>query len=121
MTLGYVEMAMIDSYGFGRIVIDGRLYTSDVIIFPDRVEDRWWRKEGHQLGVEDIEKVLQERPDVLVVGTGYSGLMKVLPETKERLASEGIQLIAENTRKACKTYNRLHESKRVAAALHLTC
>ncbi len=112
---------MIDSYGFGRIVIDGRRYASDVIIFPDRVEDRWWRKEGHQLSVEDIEEVLRERPEVLVVGTGYSGLMRILSETRERLASEGIQLIAENTQKACKTYNRLHKSKRVVAALHLTC
>jgi len=28
----------IDSYSFGRIVIDGQVYTSDVIIYPDRVD-----------------------------------------------------------------------------------
>lgn len=112
---------MIESYNFGRIVIDGKRYTSDVIIFPDRVKDGWWRKEGHRLYIEDIQEVLKEKPDILVVGTGYAGLMKIPPETRERLKSEGIQLIAENTRKACKTYNRLSKSRRVIAALHLTC
>jgi len=112
---------MIESYKFGQIVIDGKQYTSDVIIFSDRVKDSWWRKEGHRLSIEDIQDILKEKPDVLVVGTGYSGLMKILPETKERLKSEGIQLIAENTRKACETYNRLSKSRKVIAALHLTC
>ncbi len=112
---------MIDSYSFGRIVIDGKEYDADVIIFPHRVMDNWWRKEGHQLSVEDLERVFEEKPEVLVVGTGHSGLMRVLPETQERLKSEGIQLIAEKTRKACEIYNQLSKSKKVVAALHLTC
>ena len=28
---------MIDSYGFGVMVINGRRYTSDVIVFPEKV------------------------------------------------------------------------------------
>jgi len=113
---------MIDSYTFGRIVIDGREYTADVIVLPDRVKSGWWRKEGHQLCTEDIEAVLREGPEALVVGTGYYGLMKVLPETRERLKKEGIRLVAEKTKEACEAYNSLlRESKKAAAALHLTC
>ena len=112
---------MIESYKFGQIVIDGKKYTTDVIIFPDRVEEGWWRKEGHRLFIDDIQEILKERPEILVVGTGYAGLMKIPPETEERLKSEGIQLIAENTRKACKTYNQLSKSRNVIAAFHLTC
>ncbi|UCE15325.1 MAG: Mth938-like domain-containing protein [Candidatus Bathyarchaeota archaeon] len=113
---------MIDSYDFGQIVINGRRYTSDVIVFPDRVRDSWWRREGHQLHVKDIEEAVQEeKPEVLVVGTGHSGLMKVLPETEKYLKSKGIELIAQSTREACKTFNRIVKSKRVIAALHLTC
>jgi len=118
---GKREREMINSYSFGRIVIDGKQYDADVIIFPDRVEDDWWRREGHQLTTEDLKQVLKEKPEVLVVGTGYAGLMKVLPETREYLKSEGIQLIAEKTRKACEIYNQLSKYKRVIAALHLTC
>jgi hypothetical protein len=29
---------MIDAYHFGWMVVDGKAYTSDVIIFPDRVK-----------------------------------------------------------------------------------
>jgi len=112
---------MIDSYDFGRIVINGRTYTSDVIIFPNRVKDGWWRKEGHKLHVDDIEEAVREKPDVLVVGSGYSGLMAIPRETANYIRSSGIELIAENTRKATEIYNKLSRSRRVIAALHLTC
>jgi hypothetical protein len=39
----------IESYRFGEIVIDGRRYSNDVIIYPDRVDGKWWREEGHSL------------------------------------------------------------------------
>ena len=38
---------MIESYGFGRMKIDGVTYTSDLIIFADHVKSDWWRIEGH--------------------------------------------------------------------------
>ena len=112
---------MIDSYDFGKIVIDGKHYTSDVIIYPDRVDASWWRKKGHELHPEDLKEVVEEKPAVLVVGTGKWGLMEVLPETRDFLQSKGIKLIVEETDDACKTYNRLRDSERVIAALHLTC
>jgi len=116
-----MENKMIEFYDFGQIVIASKKYVGDLIIFPDRIQDRWWRKVGHQLCVGDIRDVVEEKPEVLVVGTGYSGLLRVLPETKDYLKSKGIELIAERTSKACETYNRLSKSRRVVAALHLTC
>jgi len=68
---------MIDSYDFGRIIINGKRYNSDLIVFSDKVRDGWWRKEGHRLDVEDLKDVLESKPEVLVVGTGYSGLMRI--------------------------------------------
>ncbi len=111
----------IDSYQFGQIVVSGQKYTSDVIIFPDRVRDNWWRKTGHQLCLEDITEVITENPEVLVVGTGASGLMKVLPEVERAVKTQGIKLIAEATAKACHIYNQLCQSQRAVAALHITC
>jgi len=112
---------LVDSYQFGVIVVSGKEYTSDVIIFPDRVRGNWWRKTGHQLCLDDIAEVITESPGVLVVGTGESGLMKVLPEVKESVDAQGIKLIVEATGKACPTYNQLCRSQKVIAALHLTC
>ena len=112
---------MIDSYSFGKIVIDRKEYTKDVIIFPGKIKDNWWRKKGHELHIEDIEEVFQEAPEVLIVGTGKFGMMKVLPETVNNIKSAEINLIVENTENACKIYNELSKNKKVAAALHLTC
>jgi len=112
---------LVDSYQFGLIVVNGKQYTSDVIIFPERVRDGWFRKSGHQLCLGDITEVITENPEVLVVGTGASGLVEVLPEVEQKAEAQGIKLIAETTDKACQTYNQLCQSKKVVAALHLTC
>ena len=112
---------MIESYEFGRIVIKGKRYATDVIIYPDHVEDNWWREEGHSLSPVDLWAVVQAKPEVLVVGTGRSGLMRVLPETEKCLCEQGIRLIAERTTEAVRIYNQLCQSTRVVAALHLTC
>ena len=112
----------IEGYRFGRIVVDGRPYTSDVIVFPDRVRDGWWRNEGHELCPADLWEVVQEKPEVLVVGTGKSGLMRVLPKTEEYLEQQGIKLQVERTDEAYQTFNQLCRlGKKVVAALHLTC
>ena len=112
---------MIDAYDFGRIVIDGTVFTSDVIIFPDRIEDEWWRKDGHVLHIEDIESIVKEQPEVLVVGTGKYGVMKVPSQTREYIESKGTELIVAPTAKACEVYNRVSKDKKAVAALHLTC
>ena len=112
---------MINSYKFGVIVIDGKQYRSDVVIYPKRVDDHWWRKEGHLLLPGDLEEVTKEKPTLLVIGTGSPGLMKVPLATSEWIRSKGIEVKIEPTQRACQIYNQLHKSKKVIAALHLTC
>jgi len=113
---------MIEDYEFGRIVIDGQTYTSDVIIFPDHVQRNWWRREGHELCLADLDTVWEAQPEVLVVGTGYAGLMRVLPEVEQEAKARGVRLVVRRTGEARHVYNNLlKEGKRVVAALHLTC
>ena len=114
-------MVRIDSYQWGKIVAGGKTYTSDVVVFPHRVESDWWRKRGHEVSPEDIEGIVAEKPEVLVIGTGAEGLVEVLPETKRYLEERGIELIAQVTGEACQTYNQLCSSGKAVAALHLTC
>ena len=114
-------MGMIDAYYFGRIVIDGNAFTTDVIIFPDRVMDNWWRKDGHVLHVEAVELIVEEKPEVLIIGTGKYGILKVLPQTREYIDSRGVELIVEQTEQACEIYNKISRDRKVVAALHLTC
>ena len=112
---------MIEDYSFGRIIIDGKEYTSDVIIYPDHVDSSWWRKEGHRLHLLDIEKAIEEKPETLVIGTGASGLMLVPKDVESRITSRGIKLVVDKTKEACEAYNRLFQSGKTIAALHLTC
>lgn len=111
----------IDSYTFGRIVINGTAYTSDVLIYPGRVDAAWWRKEGHVLRLEDLAEALQARPDVLIIGTGAAGAMRVPRETVDRITDRGIEVKIERTAKAVEVYNGLQGAAAVVAALHLTC
>ncbi len=112
---------MIESYDFGRMDVDGRTYTSDLIIFPDRVNDSWWRKSGHKLCLADIEDVLKEEPEALVVGTGFYGIMSVEDEVKSYAQSQGIELIIAKTKKAAQSYNEFASKKKTIGAFHLTC
>ncbi|NIM59950.1 MAG: hypothetical protein GTO16_13580 [Candidatus Aminicenantes bacterium] len=112
---------MIESYDFGRMSVDGRTYTSDLIIFPDRIKDSWWRKSGHNLCLEDIEDVLKEKPEILVVGTGFYGIVSVEEEVKKQAQSKGIELIIENTKKAVQSFNKSASKKKTIGAFHLTC
>ncbi len=112
----------IDSYAFGHIRINGKPYSSDVIIYNDRVDASWWRKEGHRLQEDDLVDVLKARPDILVIGTGYFGVMSVPEATIESLKASGIEIQVERTGKAVDVFNALQAGdKRVIAALHVTC
>ncbi|MDY6863247.1 MAG: MTH938/NDUFAF3 family protein [Thermodesulfobacteriota bacterium] len=112
---------MIESYNFGEIIIDGTRYTNDLIIFTDRILDNWWRKEGHKVHLEDLKDVLPQKPEIIIIGTGDSGLVKIPSETKKYLESQGIKLIAQPTKKACQNYNKLKNTQKIIAAFHLTC
>jgi len=112
---------VIEHYDFGEMIVDGKRYTSDLIIFPGRIKSNWWRREGHKLHIDDLREVINEKPEILVVGTGYSGIMKVPRETIEYVEKEGIKIIVKPTPEAYKIFNDLSKKHNVVGAFHLTC
>ncbi len=113
---------MIESYSFGSIVVDGRKFTSDLIIYPDgSIESSWWRISGHRLCSDDIKKLIKLKPDVIIAGTGSSGLMRPEKELEKLLQQKDIQLISAPSKKAMEIYNDLAAKKIVGACFHLTC
>lgn len=112
----------IESYRFGRMVIDGRTFTKDLIIYSDHVEANWWRAEGHHLQPEDLKTHLEKaRARILVVGTGQLGMMKVSEALRSSLEQMKIQLIAEKTDQAAAQFNQLGSAEGLMGAFHLTC
>jgi hypothetical protein len=113
-------MTRIDHYEFGRIVIDGREETRDLIILPDRVVRDWWRQEGHALVVDDLGEVLDELATHLVVGTGAAGRMQPDPDMIQQLQDRGVTVEALPTSQAVRRFAE-RDPASTAAALHLTC
>jgi hypothetical protein len=111
----------IDSYRFGRIVIDGQPYSKDVILVPDGVVPGWWRKEGHSLHPADLDAIQENPPRILVIGLGAFSRMHIPEATKQWLDESGIELVALPSKDACNYYNQIREQGDVAAAIHLTC
>lgn len=112
----------IDSYRFGEMLVNGRSYTSDLIIFGDRIEDQWWRENGHVVMLQDLGDVVSASPEVLVVGRGKLGAMKIPEETMDAIEDAGIQIVDARTEEAVEVFNQLaHAGKTVVGAFHLTC
>jgi hypothetical protein len=113
-------MPRLEGYRFGHLVVDGKEQTRDLIVLPDRVVTNWWRADGHRLVLADLDDVVDELPGHLVVGTGAYARMQPDPEAVERLRQRGVEVEAFPTGEAVRRYGEL-DSRRTAAALHLTC
>ena len=112
----------IEDFSFGRIVVDGVAYTSDIKIMGGKVIAGWWRKSGHKVEIEDIQEMVDAHPEVLVIGKGDPGLMQTSESLRELLKSNEIELIEEKTVKAVQTFNRLSQTgKAVFAGFHVGC
>jgi len=113
-------MDMIESYRFGKISIKGKIYRNDILIFNNEIKE-WWRERGHDLQIKDLEWIVSKKPEILIIGTGAYGILKVSKEVRDYLNSLKIETKIEKTKKACKLYNELEVKRKAAAAFHLTC
>jgi hypothetical protein len=113
-------VARLDSYGFGRISVDGPERTHDLIVLPDRVVTNWWRREGHSLVLEDLDEVLDGLPERLIIGVGAYGRLRADRTGIAELQRRGVTVERLPTDAAVRRYGELDE-RRTAAALHLTC
>lgn len=120
---------MIEEYKFGSITVDGKTYNDDVEVrWTDEVLE-WQRKESHVIASGDIQRAVEQGPDVIIIGTGQSGMAQVTKEAQKEIQTRGIKLIIDRTEQATKTFNiRKEESEeeegrpeKVIGLFHLTC
>ena len=132
---------MIEEYHFGSIIIDGKTYNHDVEVRwtpKESLRDPtgqagevlpWRRRESHVIDVEDVQRAIEENPDTIIIGTGESGVAKVVDSAKEMIQSKGIKLIIDLTEQAVKTFNIINkesleeegEQNKAIGLFHLTC
>jgi polyphosphate kinase 2 (PPK2 family) len=113
------ESPMIEAFEFEEIVIDGKKFTSDVMIFPDGKVTKWKRDSEHELQPPDVKKILKANPRTLILGLGTIGKLRVLPEVYEKLGEAEIEVMAFKTEKAIETYKELRRDGKIAALLHV--
>jgi len=113
----------IDSFSFGKITVAGKTYTSDVVVYPDRIQEPWTREEEHRPQISEFADIVQSEPDILIIGTGYAGVMSIPDQIRNFLTSKGIEVRVDKTAKAVDLFNSLtgNPKEKVVAALHITC
>lgn len=112
-------MLVINSSQYGSIVINGVAYSHDVYILPSgRVEER---KYGHTFTKDQVERVLEENPNVVFIGKGTSGMASLSSDARVLLEERGIEIIEANTQEIKDKFNELAKTKKVAAIIHVTC
>ena len=88
----------------------------------------WQRKESHIIDVEDIKRAIEQNPEIVIIGTGESGIARVTEEAQKQIKFQGIKLITDITEQAIKIFNVLTKKtekqgkqKRIIGLFHLTC
>jgi len=81
---------MITDFSFGRIVANGQICNHDIKIVQNTLVPDWWRKSGHTVEIEDVQDALDTQPEILVIGTGQPGYMRITDSLKERIQLNAI-------------------------------
>lgn len=111
----------IESFTFGNITIEGKTYTSDVVVYPDRVETSWLREEEHRPQIREFFDIVKSEPEILIIGTGYAGVLSIPDQIRNYLTSKGIEVRVEKTKQAIEMFNELRNKEKVVAVLHISC
>ena len=111
---------------FGEVVVGETAYSRDVYITVDgnvkKRKKRLAREEyhtAHTLGPKELEKICRGGPEILFVGTGDSGAMRLSEEALRFLSQRSIECKALPTPEVAEAYNK--STKRKAAVIHVTC
>lgn len=116
----------IDRSEFGSITIDGKTYDHDVTIglsgaVSKRKKKLSKRKYGtsHILSKAEAKHVFEKGSDLLVIGTGQEGNVRLSPGAERYLAKKGVKVLLEPTPEAIQSFNRSSGHK--IALMHVTC
>ncbi|TYB32179.1 MAG: hypothetical protein FXF47_00125 [Candidatus Mcinerneyibacterium aminivorans] len=122
----------IEKFDWGKFVVDGVEHSKnyglrkgqgkDLKIVGRNVES-WKERRGHIVTKDMVNSVLKEKIDVLVIGTGFDGTLKVPKSVKNYLVENGVsEVIIKKTPDACNCYNKLYRQQRnVGLLVHGTC
>ncbi len=112
-------MVEVNSVKFGEVTIDKKTYYSDMIVWWDgKIE---YREKSHEFDINEFLRLLERNPEIVVIGTGMSGVVNVPEEVEQVAKDKGVEIFKDLSPKAAKMFNGfVADGKRVVAVLHST-
>ena len=105
---------------FGELVVDGKVYYSDMIV--------WWDGEcefvakDHMLDMKVFSRLLRKKPVAVVIGTGEHGRVRISDHVRHVAGDRKVKLLEDTSEKAVEIFNGLAGTgKKVVAFIHTTC
>ena len=110
----------IDHYEFGKIIVSGKTYESDIVIMPDG-SVRPGPDDMHYVLLDEIDDIIN-MPEIktLVIGTGAEGNGMLRKKLVKEVNAKGITLKMMLTEDAMEMLNGTSKEGLVAV-LHLNC
>jgi hypothetical protein len=120
-------MVKIEKVSWGKVKVNGQIY-HQVLIIGEKVLARDKEKlenlfgTTHQIGDWEQKELLSGKPDIVLIATGWSGVLKVTEEFKKKIEEAGIELRVVLTPKIVKEYYQLvNQGRQVNCLIHTTC
>jgi hypothetical protein len=119
-------MSRIDSFKFGSIVVNDKKYSRDLFLYPDDIVKKrkggFWKFGSHAIKRQEIEELVNSKPDVLIVGTGTDGIAKLNSDADTLLKGAEVESVVIPSEEAVNKFNELSsQGKHPAALIHITC
>jgi hypothetical protein len=117
----------INNTSFGSITIEKNEYDHDVIInLAGEVNKR--RKKlskrvfgtSHTISLDEAEFIYEEGTEIVVIGTGQYGMVKLSKEAVSFFEEKNVEAILMPTSEALHKWNR-ERNKKVVGLFHVTC
>jgi hypothetical protein len=90
------------------------------LIVNNEILERDWGSGSHRISNGEAEELLIGSPDIIIIGTGQAGVLRVDNNIIEKL-SRNAELFVLKTPEAAKKFNELAKDKKVNALIHTTC
>ncbi len=120
-------MVKIENVAWGKVRIDSQDYWQ-VLVVDKKVIPREVERVKQQYGTDHVvadweqKELLSNKPDIILIANGWSGLLEVAEEFKNKIESLNIELKVVSTPKVITEYNQLiKQGKKVNCLIHTTC
>ena len=97
------------------VIVTGNRFTASLVITPDEIFPDWPPKEANRLTVNDLDVILELKPELAIIGTGGQQYFPD-PQLFARFMRAGVGIEFMNTRAACRTFNILAAEGRFIVA-----